>query len=127
MTTNGSSLSSNAPVIHLGAFVRTLIVPLLVWGFAVISITAAGQPGVVCVTSMAWLWALWSGGQYIRLSGGRPGRRPLLGPALVGVGLGLGMGVLFALVSTQAMPAGNDPSEVSKAQTLTAIIIVARF
>jgi hypothetical protein len=116
---SASSSSSHPPAIHLGAFLRTLIAPLIVWGAAVFSITAAGQPGVVCVTPMAWLMALWCGGQYIRLSGGRPGS---LGPALVGAALGLGMGIIFALVSTQAMPV--DPAEVSKAQTLTAIMIV---
>ena len=50
------------PVLHLGAFLRTLIAPLIVWSVAVFSATAAGQPGVVCITPLAWLLALWSGG-----------------------------------------------------------------
>ena len=36
--------------------------------------------------------------------------------------MGLGLGLIFALVSAQAMPV--DPSEVGKSQTLTAIMIV---
>jgi hypothetical protein len=74
--------SADSSAIHLGAFLRTLIAPLIMWGVAVFAITAAGQPGVVCMTPMAWLLALWSGGQYVRLSGGRPGS---LGSALVGL------------------------------------------
>jgi hypothetical protein len=119
MSTDPSSVSSDSPAIHLGAFLRTLIAPLIVWGVAVFSITAAGQPGVVCVTPMAWLMTLWCGGQYVRLSGSHPGS---LGPALVVAALGLGMGIIFILVSTRAMPV--DPDEVSKTQILTVIITV---
>jgi len=119
MSTHSSSHSSP---IHVSAFLRTLIAPLIVWGVAVVTITAAGQPGVVCVTPMAWLMALWCGGQYIRLSDNQPGRQPLLGAALVGAALGLGMGVVFVLVSTRTMPVA--PDEVSKMQLLTAFIIV---
>jgi hypothetical protein len=124
MSSNSSSYSSSLPVIHLGAFLRTLIAPLIVWSVTVIVLTLAGQPGVACVTPVAWLLALWSGGRYIRFTGARPERWPLLGPALVGALLGLGMGVLFAIVSSQAMPVGNDPAEIAKAQTLTLIMAV---
>jgi hypothetical protein len=110
--------------IHFGAFVRTLAAPLLVWIAVVAAITAAGQPGVVCITPMAWLMALWCGGQYIRLSSERADQRPLLGAALVGTALGLGMSVVFILVSILAMPVGPDPTEISKMQVLTAVISV---
>ena len=116
MSANSSSALSS---IHLSAFLRALIVPLLAWGMAVFTITTAGQPGVVCMTPMAWLLALWSGRQYVRLANGQPDR---LGPVLLGAILGLGLGLIFALVSAQAMPV--DPSEVGKSQTLTAIMIV---
>jgi hypothetical protein len=115
-------IPSHSPTIHRGALLRTLIAPLIVWGTLVVTITASGQPGIVCVTPMAWLLALWSGGQYIRLSKGQPGRRPLLGAALIGAGLGLGMGVLFILVSAWAMPVGTDPNEVRKMQLFTVCI-----
>jgi len=111
--------SSKVPAIHPGAFLRALIAPLIVWGVAVVSITAAGQPGVACMTPLAWLLALWSGRQYVRLASGRSG---LLGPVLLGAVLGLCLGLIFALVSALAMPV--DPSEVGKSQTLSAIVIV---
>ncbi len=111
--------ASNIPAIHLSAFLRTLIASLIVWGVVVFIITTAGQPGVVCMTPLAWLLALWCGGQYIRLSDGQPDR---MGPLLLGAVLGLGLGLVFALVSTQTMPV--DPSEVGKSQTLIAIMIV---
>ena len=110
--------SSNVSTIHWSAFLRTLIVPLLAWGMAVFTITTAGQPGVVCMTPLAWLLALWSGRQYVRLSNGQPDR---MGPVLLGAVLGLGLGLIFALVSAQAMPV--DPSEVGKSQMLTVIMI----
>ena len=94
MSLNSSSNPPNAPVINVSAFIRTLIAPLMVWTVVVIIITLAGQPGVVCVTPMAWLLALWCGGRYIRLTDGRPERWPLLGPAIIGALLGLGMGVI---------------------------------
>jgi hypothetical protein len=106
------------PPIHVSAFLRTLIAPLIVWGAAVFSITAVGQPGVVCVTPMAWLLALWCGRRYVQLSDGQPDR---FGPALLGAALGLCLGLIFVLVSAQAIPV--DPSDVSKSQTLTAIMI----
>jgi hypothetical protein len=116
MSANSSPALS---AIHLSAFLRALIAPLLAWGAAVLFITVAGQPGVVCMTPMAWLLALWSGRQYVRLSNGQPDR---LGPVLLGAVLGLGLGLIFALVSAQALPV--DPSEVGKSQMLTAIMIV---
>jgi hypothetical protein len=117
-----SSSTSTQPLIHTSAFLRTLLAPLLAWSAAVIALTLSGQPGVVCATPMAWVMAFWCGGQYIRLSEGRPGRWPLFGPALVGSLLGVGMSVLFILVSTLAMPVGNDPVEIAKARNLTIAI-----
>jgi len=111
--------SSRLPALQLGAFLRALIPPLIVWGVAVVSITAAGQPGVACMTPLAWLLALWSGRQYVSLASGRSG---LWGPVLLGAVLGLSLGLIFASVSALAMPV--DPSEVGKSQTLSAIVIV---
>lgn len=110
------------PIIHAGAFLRTLLAPLLAWSAAVLVLTLSGQPGVVCATPMAWVMAFWCGGQYVRLSGGRPGRWPLLGPGLVGALLGAGMSALFILVSRLAMPVGSDPGEMIKARNLTIAI-----
>jgi len=116
---NSSSVLSS---IHAGAFVRTLLPPLIVWGGMVAAATLAGQPGIICVTPMAWLLALWCGGHYIHLVGGVHGRRPLLGPGLLGAALGLCMGVMFILVSTFYMPVGPDPDEASRAQVLYVVL-----
>ena len=113
-----SDNSSPLPALHPNAFWRTLLYPLIVWGVAVVTITAAGQPGVVCVTPMAWLLALWCGRRYVILAGGDPDR---FGPSLLGAALGLAQGLIFALVSTVAMPV--DPSEANKALLLNIIMI----
>lgn len=116
------SSSSDLPLVNIGAFVRTLIAPMLIWVGLALFVTLSGQPGVVCITPMAWLLALWTGGQYIRLSKGQPGRLPLLGPLLVGVALGAGLAIVFAVVARVAMPVGSDPEEQSKARVLMVII-----
>ncbi len=116
------SATKTQPIIHTGAFLRTLLAPLLAWSAAVVTLTLSGQPGVVCATPMAWVMAFWCGGQYVRLSGGRRERWPLLAPALVGALLGMGMSSLFILVSTLAMPVGSDPGEIVKAHNLTIAI-----
>jgi hypothetical protein len=117
-----AGVSADSSFIHLGAYLRTLIAPMLMWGAAVAFVIARGEPGVICVTPVAWLWALWCGGQYIRLSNGHPGRWPLLGPALVGATLGFAMSVLFYVVTQYYMPVGPDPSEILKARNLTICI-----
>lgn len=66
---------------------------------------------------MAWLLALWSGASTYAC---RTGSQARLGPVLLGAVLGLGL--IFALISTQAMPV--DPSEVGKSQMLIVIMIV---
>lgn len=116
------SATQTQPIIHISAFLRTLLAPLLAWSATVLVLTLSGQPGVVCATPMAWVLAFWCGGQYVRLSGRRRERWPLLGPALVGALLGVGMSVLFILVSRLAMPVGEDPVEMEKARNLTAAI-----
>jgi hypothetical protein len=114
-----SDKSAPLPAIHPNAFWRTLLAPLIVWGVAVVAITAAGQPGVVCVTPLAWLLALWCGRRYVLLSDAQPDR---FGPILLGVALGLAQGLIFALVSTVAMPA--DPAEANKALMLTLCMLL---
>jgi hypothetical protein len=108
------------PIIFRGPFLRALVAPLLFWGVWVVTLTLSRQPGVICVTPMAWLLGLWSGGQYVRLCGGRSG---LLGPALLGAALGLGMGVLFIAVTALAMPV-STPEDIGKAILLDGVITV---
>lgn len=121
---SASSLPTQEPFLNAGAFLRALTTPLLVWGGVVAAITLAGQPGVVCITPMAWLLSIWSGKLYVTLSQGNPGRRPGLAAALLGALLGLGLGALFILTTTLAMPS-TSAEEAAKAQVLSAIIGVA--
>jgi hypothetical protein len=121
--TNPASISTNPPLILVSVLLRTVIPPLIVWGTLVGLISFAGQPGVVCVTPMAWLLALWCGNQYVRLALGRDERFPLLGPVLAGALLGLSQGLLFILVTGVAMPE-TTPSDVAKAQALNAAMLV---
>jgi hypothetical protein len=109
-------------MISLKALGYTLLPPLIVWGVLVAAATFGGQPGVICMTPVAWLLALWCGGEYIRRTGGRPERWPMFGPALVGVILGLLMGLFFILFSAQTMPVGSAPDEIAKAQLLNILV-----
>lgn len=124
MSDDRPSTSSEPPILNLGVFLRALIPPLIVWGVIVAVVTLGGQPGVVCVTPMAWLLALWSGTQYVRLSKGRSERYALLGPALVGALLGTGEGIFFILVASLGMPP-STPEDALKTQALIPVIFAA--
>ncbi len=124
MSDEGSVSSTVKPILNMSVFLRTLIPPLIVWGVIVAVVTLGGQPGVVCVTPMAWLLALWCGTQYIRLSKGQAERRRLFGPALVGALLGTGEGIYFTLVVSLSMPP-STPDDAVKTQALIPIIYIA--
>jgi hypothetical protein len=109
--------------INFNAFLRALAMPLITWLVVLGVALLGGQPGVICVTPMAWLLSLVCGGQYIRLVDGRQGRWPLLGPALAGATLGLCMSILFIIVNVMDMPIG--PGELFKDLILNAFILVA--
>jgi hypothetical protein len=83
----------------------------------------SGQPGVVCVTPMAWVLATWGGTRYISLAGGRPGRRPLLGAALLGALLGVFEGIFFVVVITIAAPPVTA-EDVTKTLILDVVMFV---
>ena len=72
--------------------IHALIYPVMIWGLLVALSALSRQPGVVCNTPLAWPLAFWSGVHYARRCDGRPGRFPLLGPAMLGAALGLAMG-----------------------------------
>jgi hypothetical protein len=110
------------PLIRWGPFWRALIGPLFFWIVMVSGAVLTNYPGVVCVTPMAWLLALWCGVNYVRLSGGLPDRYPLLGPAAIGALLGLGQGLIFILVIGRAMPA-STPDDISKTLLLTVVMV----
>ena len=108
------------PILYPGPFLRALIAPLILWGAVVLFVVLGRQPGVICVTPMAWLLGLWSGGQYVRLCARRTS---LLGPALLGAALGLLMGILFSVVTGLALPV-STPEETQKIILLDGVITI---
>jgi len=111
------------PFINLSAFSRSLGMWLMIWGAMVFLVTYGGQPGVVCLTPMAWLLALPAGWNYVVFAQGRPGRQPFVAGALLGAILGLLYGLLFFGVAAYGMPVGNDPAEVAKMRNMVFFMI----
>jgi hypothetical protein len=104
-----------------GLLFRATIPSLAWWIGAVITVTLAGYPGVVCMTPMAWLLAIPAGFTYARLARAQRIQAPLVGAAAAGALLGLAYGITFLFVS-QRMTV--QPDEVGRAQVLTAGIAV---
>lgn len=102
------------PLVNIAALLRAVGMWALLWGGTVFFAAYQGQPGVVCLTPMAWLLALPAGWNYVAFSAGKPGRHPFLAGVLVGAVLGLLFGLLTWGVSAYIMT--NDPPE---AGTLT--------
>jgi hypothetical protein len=106
------------------SFVQALLPPLLVWTTVVLLAMARGVPGAACMTPLAWLLALWSGGRYARGAARRGARLSLLAPALVGLLLGLGIGGLFALATYKVIAAETRPEEIAKGRNLVMVMLV---
>jgi hypothetical protein len=97
------------PLINIPAFIRSLSMWALLWGGTVVFLAYQGQPGVICMTPMAWLLALPAGWNYVAFADGKPGRQPFVAGALLGATLGLLFGLLCWGVGVYMMPA--DPAE----------------
>ena len=116
------SSSPEPPLVHWALFWRALIAPLAVWGVLVSGALLTHQPGVVCITPMAWLLALWSGARYVMLLDGPPDRYPLLAPAAIGAALGLGQGIIFIIVIAADMPAAT-PDDLARTRLLSVVMV----
>ncbi len=84
----------------------------------------SGQPGVVCLTPMAWLLATWGGLRYVTPAEGRAARHPLLAAAVVGALIGIGEGIFFIAVVDRAMPPATA-DDAAKTLVLDAVIVAA--
>jgi hypothetical protein len=109
--------------LDLRNIVKAIWLPFIVWAGAVNTVAfGARQPGVICVTPMAWLMALWVG---LRAAGytrsGTKGAR-LAEAALAGGIFGLLQGLLFAFVAP--FMGGIKPEEQSKATLITIAMVV---
>jgi hypothetical protein len=78
------------------------------WLVIVLLITVAGQPGVVCVTPMAWLLALRVGNIVAWRSRSAQSSRRLTEAALAGGFFGILQGILFAAVTPFMGPIQPD-------------------
>jgi len=87
------------------------------WLAAVLLVTWAGYPGVVCVTPMAWLLALRVGLVCAMLSHSPKSNQRVQEAALAGALFGLLQGVLYFLVSLRMGPIA--PSEQASATGIT--------
>jgi hypothetical protein len=115
--------SIQQPFINFKALLRSLAMWFIVWGGLVAIVTYAGQPGVACMTPLAWLLALPAGWNYVVFSGERAGKQPFIGGAILGAILGLLFGVLFYFVANYGMPVGDDPEEIAKMNNIVIFMI----
>jgi hypothetical protein len=94
---------------------RVLLSPLrlfAVWLAIVLLVTWVGQPGIVCVTPLAWLIAAWVGIDVATHSKStEPGRR-LVEAGLAGAWFGFLEGILFWVIAPRMGPiqAGEQAS-----------------
>ncbi len=115
--------TENQPFLNIGALIRALGTWLLLWGIIVLFVAYQQQPGIICLTPMAWLLALPAGWNYVVFARGKAGRQPFVAGAILGALLGLLYGLLFFGVATYGMPVGSDPDEIAKMQNMVIFMI----
>lgn len=93
------------------------------WLAAVLLVTFAGYPGVVCVTPLAWLIALQVGNVAVRRSRSASSASRKLEAALAGAFLGLLQGILFAVIITQLEPINADEQARTISLTIGMIVV----
>ena len=81
------------------AIFTALSLPILYWSIATLGVTALGQPGVICITPLAWLLALVVGRDCVRLSKSEGPEMRLAEAGLAGAILGLVEGALLPMIS----------------------------
>lgn len=104
--------TAEQPLVNGGALIRAVSTWAILWGGTVFIAAYQGQPGIICLTPMAWLLAVPAGWNYVAFSAGKPGRHPFLAGALTGAVLGLLFGLLTWGVGAYTMPA--DPAETGR-------------
>jgi uncharacterized membrane protein len=108
----GDELSS----INFAGLMRALIPPLFIWGAMVVMATMGGQPGVVCITPLAWTLALWAGQRYSLRMLNHETSKLYLGSALLGLLLGIGFGLVFLAGLSQMAPDPTNTADVARTQ-----------
>lgn len=94
------------------------------WLAIVLFIAFVGkQPGVVCVTPMAWLIALRVGNVSVARSRSGNSSSRKIEAALAGAVLGFLQGLLFAIIISQLEPINSDEQTKATALTIGMVII----
>lgn len=110
-----------------GLDLRTMIeIPLrqfVPWLTAVLLVSWAGYPGIVCITPLAWLLALRVGLLCVVRSKSEQSSRRLLEATLAGGFFGFLQGILFTVIIPLAGPI--QASEQTKTTILTLILLIA--
>ncbi len=106
------------------AMLRAVWPMFLMWTTAVIFVAfVAKQPGVVCVTPVAWLMACWVGVSCVTRSRSTSKATLLTEAALAGGAIGLLQGLLFAVVTAFAMETRPEEQQKSLYMTLGIIAV----
>ncbi len=104
------------------AIVKAIWVPFVSWLSAVLIVTFAGQPGVVCITPVAWLMSLWVGLRSVAYSRSAQKSSRLTEAGLAGGIFGLLQGVLFLVV--MPLMGSIQAEEKQKAILMSVVMIV---
>ena len=111
--------------LDFSAMLRAVLPPFIIWAAAVLFITfAARQPGVACMTPVAWLLACWVGLTCVARSRSAGKATLLTEAALAGGVLGLLQGLLFAVVA-QFMEVRPEEQQKSLMLSLGMIVVGA--
>jgi hypothetical protein len=109
--------------IHLPLALRAGLAPAIAWVAMTISAFGAGQPGVVCLTPLAWSLAIYSGTFYGRRIGA--GRPAFPGGLLAGALLGLAQGALFAFGNARMMAVETSAEGVARGNQIAFMVVLA--
>jgi len=112
----------NQPFLNGSAFLRAVGMWTMLWGVIVALASWQGQPGILCLTPLAWLLAVPTGLNYVAFSHGRPGRSPFFAGALAGATLGLLFGLLVWALGPALMPADPEEMETLSMNQIGAIL-----
>jgi hypothetical protein len=99
-----SPTSQSKPGLNVRLILETPLQYFVFWLVAVLLVTWAGYPGVICVTPMAWLMSLVVGRRCATQSTSPTRAKGLLEAALAGALFGLLQGVLFFIVAPRMGP-----------------------
>ncbi len=109
--------------LDLRAVLETPLRQFVPWLAAVLLVSWAGYPGVICVTPMAWLMALRVGLLCVTRSTSQDSSHRLLEAGLAGAFFGLLQGLLFIVIIPFAGPIA--PGEEPNAVILTILMLIA--